>query len=398
MVPLGAMPRLNRVILVNNRHYNGTSMVQHCPAPLSGSAGSDLARWVGARCRPRTDRVFILLFSTMKRTLRTMGASVLLVALIVAGLARPVWPQPASGTTTLTRAANLLEWGRWKEARDLLTHALQHAPQNPELMAYQAHVLLGFGQADEALDLAQQAVKLDGQCALCHLYLSEAMGEKARHMNRFRAVVQIHHIHKELETALQLAPRNGDVRWGWINFDLDVPSAVGGSTSDAVRQADALEGIDPVDGHIAHATISLATGHPNEAMAEYQKAARAFPNDPRGNFYVGLTLFQKGQFAAAQPYLDRARTLQPQSALYIGYYAATLVHLHRQEQARAVIDAALQRFPNSRLGDYLVAQALHAIGQNFEWARQLLTSYLAVPSEPDQPTHADAQQLLSALG
>lgn len=322
----------------------------------------------------------------------------LLAALLLSALGRPGWSMPAPPATPLTRAANLIEWGRWKEARDLLTQALKQSPQNPQLLAYQAHVLIGFGEDDGALDLAQQAVKLDGQCAICHLYLGEAMGERAKHMNRFRALIQVRHIHKELEMALQLAPKNGDVRWGWINFDLDVPAAVGGSTSDAAQQADALEQIDPVDGHIAHATIDLATGRPKDALAEYQKAAHDFPNDPRGNFYVGLTLFQKGEFAAAQPYLDKARTLQPQSALYIGYYAATLVHLKHQEQARAVIDAALQRFPNSRLGDYLVAQALHAVGQNFEWARQLLTSYLAVPSEPDQPTHADAQQLLSALG
>lgn len=328
---------------------------------------------------------------------RRTGLVLLSLALSVAGLAPPGWSHPAVADSPLTRAANLLEWGRWKEARDLLAQALKQSPQNPELMAYQAHVLVGFGD-DDAYDLAEQAVRLDGQCAICHLYLSEAMGERAKHMSRFRAVLQIRHIRKELQTALQLAPQNGDVRWGWINFDLDVPAAVGGNPADAARQADALERIDPVDGHIAHATIDLATGHPNDAMAEYQKAAHDDPSDPRGNFYVGLTLFQEKKYIAAQPYLEKARTLQPQSALYIGYYAANLVHLHRQEQARAVIDAALQRFPNSRLGDYLVAQALHAIGQNFDWARQLLTSYLSVPAEPDQPTHADAQQLLSALG
>lgn len=336
----------------------------------------------------------------LRRGLRSgwrQGLSLLLAVLTVSALVCTAWSRPVPTATPLTRAANLIEWGRWKEARDLLAQELQKAPHNPKLMAYQAHVLIGFDEVDAALDLAQQAVKLDSQCAICHLYLSEAMGERARHMNRFRAIMQVHHIHKELETAVQLAPLNGDVRWGWINFDLDVPSAVGGSTSDAVHQADLLERIDPVDGHIAHATIDLATGHPDDAMAEYQKAAHDYPNDPRGNFYVGLTLFKQGQYAAAQPYLDKARMLQPQSALYIGYAAANLVHLHHQAQARTIINAALQRFPNSRLGDYLVAQALHAIGQNFEWARQLLTSYLAVPPEPDQPTHADAQQLLSTL-
>lgn len=404
------MPRLNRVILFDSRHYNGISTVQRLLTPLS-AAGEVWSQWSrgAGKSAFRTDRVLRVFPSfTISRAVpllrgglragRRAGMSMLATLLIMAGLAQPGWSRPAPGATPLAQASNLIEWGRWKEARDRLTEALRQSPQSPELMAYQAHVFVGFGDDDAALDLAQQAVKLDGQCAICHLYLGEAMGERAKHMNRFRAVIQLHHIRKELETALQLAPKNGDVRWGWINFDLDVPAAVGGSPTDAARHADVLERIDPVDGHIAHATIDLATGHPKEAMAEYQKSAHDYPNDPRGNFYVGLTLFQEGQFTAAQPYLDKARTLQPQSALYIGYYAANLVHLRHQEQARAVITAALRRFPNSRLGDYLVAQALHAIGQNFDWARQLLTSYLAVPAEPDQPTHADAQQLLSALG
>lgn len=301
-------------------------------------------------------------------------------------------------TGPLAQAANLVEWGRWKEARDVLAAALQQDPANAELMAYDAHVLISFGEVDQALQLAKQAVKQDGKCATCHLYLSEAMGEKAKHMSRVRALMELHHIRQELQTALQLGPGIGDVHWGWINFELAIPAAVGGSAVRASQEADALARIDPVDGRIAHATIDLATGHPNQAMDQYQQAARDYPKDPRGIFYVGLTLFQRGQFEAARPYLEKAQLLQPQSALYAGYYAASLVYLKRQEEARAILESARQRFPDSRLGDYLVAEALRKEGQNFDWARQLLSAYLAVPTEPDQPSHGEAQQLLSALG
>lgn len=320
------------------------------------------------------------------------------LSLFLLTLAPVVSAAQATAQDALHQAANLVEWGRWKEARDVLSAALQKEPNNAPLMAYDAHVLISFGDVDEALHLAKQAVKLDSQCATCHLYLSEALGERARHMNRMRALMQLHHIRQELETALQLGSNIGDVHWGWINFELDIPAAVGGSAQRAGQEADALARIDPVDGHIAHATIDLSTGHPNQAMAEYEQAARQYPKDPRGIFYVGLTLFQRGQHAAALPYLEKAQDLQPQSALYAGYYAANLVYLKRQNDARAVLDSARRRFPDSRLGDYLVAEALRKEGQNFDWARQLLSAYLAVPPEPDQPSRGQAEQLLSALG
>ncbi|MGH9205875.1 MAG: hypothetical protein ACRD1G_04865, partial [Acidimicrobiales bacterium] len=100
----------------------------------------------------------------------------------------------------------------------------------------------------------------------------------------------------------------------------------------------------------------------------------------------------------AAPYLQRALALNPESALYSGYQAANLVHLTKLEQARVVILAAQKVHPESRLGAYLVAQALHETGQDFVWAKQLLALYLDVPPEPDQPSLADARTLMSALG
>lgn len=324
-----------------------------------------------------------------------------LVACLLLGfcLPRAVFSLTPSDTAALLhRANNLLEWGRWKEARQLLAQSLSQDPNNPELLAYNAHILTGFGDYTTALQMAQHAVSMNANCAICHLYLSEALGEKAKHLSKLRALLELRKIRKQLEQATALGPNVADVHWGWINFNLEVPAAAGGNPHTAMQQAAALAVIDPVDGHLARATVYLATGQPAQALHEYLQAAQQYPSDPRGVFYVGLTYFQGAQYAAAAPYLERAAKLQPQSSLYAGYYAAVLIHLQKEDQARQVITASAPLHPDSRLPDYLVAEALKRVGQNFVWARELIQRYLATPPEPDQPTVSDARQLLTSLG
>lgn len=300
----------------------------------------------------------------------------------------------------MQRASNLIEWGRLKEARDLLADAVNQADNagNAALLAYYAHVLVKFGDLRAGLAAARHAIAIDSSCALCHLYLFEAMGEKAKGVNQMRALVELPKMKKQLEEATRLDPSLGDVQWGWIDLDLDLPATVGGSAKDALVHADKLSQIDPVDGHLARASIYEFVHKDDQAMAEYRAAAREHPEDPRGVFALGQALFERGDHAAAAPYLARALELNSESSLYSGYQAANLVHLTRLDQARDVILAAQKVHPQSRLGAYLVAQALHETGQDYVWAKQLLALYLDVPPEPDQPSHADARSLMAALG
>lgn len=309
-------------------------------------------------------------------------------------------PPPGSSAATLEHASDLVEWGRLKEARDLLATALTvpAGATDARLLAYYAHVLMKFGDVNGGERWAKRAVELDAKCATCHLYLFEALALKAQTMNAVRGMWALPKLKKQLELATALGPDLDDVQWGWIDFDLGLPKAAGGGLDGARTHADQLEHIDPVDGHLARAAIAKAAGDTQQELNEYRAAATAAPNDPRGVFALGKALYQRGEYAAAEPYLSRALALNAQSALYSGYQAANLVHLHKLEQARAVITSGQKLHPESRLGEYLAAQALKATGQDFTWARQLLASYLTVPAEPDQPTAAEGRELLAALG
>jgi tetratricopeptide (TPR) repeat protein len=298
----------------------------------------------------------------------------------------------------LQQAQELVEWGRWKQARQVVAEAVA-APENKDkavLWAYYGHLQAEFSDLKAADELTRKALKLDPNCAACHLYRFEALARRAETMNQFRALLQLHGIKKELETAERLDPSLGDIQWGWIRLDLTLPAAVGGSTSDAYKHADRLAQIDPVDGHLARAAIAQDSHDATRELNEVRAAARDYPQDPRGVFALGKTLYLRHDYAGAAGPLSRAWEMNHQSVLYAAYYAANLVQLRQPQAARAVLDTAHPLHPDSRLGDYLTAQALLATGQDSGWAQALLASYLAVPPEPNQPTAADARQLLTA--
>ncbi|HXE30592.1 MAG TPA: hypothetical protein VN515_02195 [Terriglobales bacterium] len=313
------------------------------------------------------------------------------------GLAQASSPasQPA-----IKQAADYIEWGRLKEARDLLAGAVSQ-PANANdaaLLAFYGHVVTMFGDFNQGMNLTKKAVALDANCATCHLYLFEAMAERAKTLSQVRALLVLPKLRKQLQKADELGPRLGDVQWGWIDLDLGLPAAVGGSAQDAFAHADKLSQIDPVDGHLARASIYAYAKKPDQELAEYQAAATEHPNDPRGVFAYGQALAERGEYAKAEPLLARASQMSPGSVMYSGYEAAALVHLGRLEQARTVIEDGQRVHPASRLGEYLTAQALKDTGKDFAWARQLLDAYLTVPPEPQQPTAAEARQLLASLG
>ncbi|MGN6592040.1 MAG: tetratricopeptide repeat protein [Terriglobales bacterium] len=322
------------------------------------------------------------------------AAAITVWVLAICALGRAAAP-PAS---LLQQAENLVEWGRWKQARQLIATAVAQ-PENRDqaaLWAYYGHLQAEFDDLKAADELTRKATKMDPACAACHLYRFEALARRAETMNQFRALLQLHGIKKELETAERLDPRLADIQWGWIRLDLTLPAAVGGSTSDAYKHADRLAQLDPVDGHLARAAIAQDSQDATRELNEVRAAARDYPQDPRGVFALGKTLYLRHDFAGAVGPLSRAWEMNHQSALYAAYYAANLVQLRQPEAARAVLDTAHQIHPDSRLGDFLTAQALLDTGQDAAWAHALLASYLAVPPEPNQPTAEAARKLLAA--
>jgi tetratricopeptide (TPR) repeat protein len=315
-----------------------------------------------------------------------------LLAALRSPAAASLAPPPAR---ELQPARQWVQWGDWNRARNWLRVQIQQHPADPQLLAYYAHVLNAFGRHGQAIRAARHGLKLDPRCGECHLYLAEALGARIQKMGHLRALWNLPRLRRQLRQALEYAPTQPDAYWGYINFYMQAPRAVGGSLKKADSYARRLGHYDPVDGLLAQAQIAKARGLTPLALQDYRQAIVTHAADPRGYFHLGRTLFALGHYRQAASPLARAHQLAPHNRIYAAWYAAELVHLQRMHIAWKLLR---RQTAGNRLGDFLVAQALKTTGQNFDWARRLLARYLASPLEPDAPSYHQAQLLLASLG
>jgi tetratricopeptide (TPR) repeat protein len=84
-----------------------------------------------------------------------------------------------------------------------------------------------------------------------------------------------------------------------------------------------------------HAVALSAAGHHERAIAEVEAAIAAAPKNPLGPFYRGQVEAWAGHYAEVARSFERARQLDPDSALYAVSLAAVYDQLGRVETPSA---------------------------------------------------------------
>src|SRR5207237_7937913 len=96
-------------------------------------------------------------------------------------------------------AEALIRNGHWKRARDAAEAAHKARPDDARTAWLLARVRKEFQQVDEAVKLAEQAVKLDPKVAACHLTLAEAYEDQINRISVFKQLGLSHKIRAELD-------------------------------------------------------------------------------------------------------------------------------------------------------------------------------------------------------
>ncbi len=100
-----------------------------------------------------------------------------------------------------------------------------------------------------------------------------------------------------------------------------------------------------------HAMALSATGHHEQAIAEVEAAIAADPKNPLGPFYRGQVEAWAGHYAKAARSFERARELDPDSALYAVSLVAVYDQLGRVDDAISLLEKGPPRWrshPNIR--------------------------------------------------
>lgn len=253
----------------------------------------------------------------------------------------------------------LVDNGRFKQARTALEQQLRSHPNDAHLFWLSARVHRAFGDVQGALALAQKAVQLDQQNADYHLTCAELEGRIAQQSSMVRQLILVRTIRKELDTAAQLDPKNVDAQWGLLQFYWMAPSIAGGDKSKARALAAEIAKLDPVQGFSAEGQFAADDKNFVQAEKSYRKAVDAYPKsyDARLNLAQFYMLPEKKYDQAEEQYraaikIDPGK-IEPYSGLAIIYT--------QQEKWQKL--------------DELLAQSEHEIGDNlapyFESARVL---------------------------
>jgi len=251
--------------------------------------------------------------------------------------------------------------GDYSSAVDTLSMALAEHPHDAQLFHWRSRCYLEMRDYPKAIADAERAVAERSDSSEYRRWLGRAYGgaaEQARSLSLARK------LKAAFEEAVRLDASNVEARRDLAEFYLEAPWIAGGDRGKAVKEVDAIAGLDPVAGYLALASCSRHEKRLDEADADYQRALNLRP-------------------ARIGPYLEAADFYEERAE------AAKLAKAVEQGGRVAPGDVRLL---------YYKGVALLLANQTLVEADGLLRTYLtSSPRRSDFPSHAAAQHWLGRL-
>jgi len=304
----------------------------------------------------------------LHEVLQAVTVSPAVLALSLSSMALALGTAPQNGLADVNTA---LQSGQ----ADKALSALQSLPQN-EAGSAQAHnlrcrVLYTLERWEAASDECQQAVKLDEQNSMNHLWLGRTLGEMADKASFVNAYGLAKRTRAEFERAVELDAHNAEALADLGEFYSDAPGVVGGGTDKAANVAAKLDHLDPARAHVLRAAIAQQNHDLGTAEGELRQAISASAH-PAYQWMKLASFFRKYK-----------RWEEMDKALQSGM-------------------AAADRDRHSSVALFNGASVLVKANRNPELAQKLLQQYLSAPNSTEEaPTfqaHVWMARLKAQLG
>lgn len=203
---------------------------------------------------------------------------------------------------------------RYGEARTSLEEAVRENPSDARAALYLGRALFEQGEVPGSVHWLERAGSIDPSSSPASYWLGRAYGEQAVRGNLILRAKLAGKVRRAFERAVELDPDNLDARMALVEFYLRAPSFMGGSPQKAEAEAEGIRRRDPLRGHRAAARIDESRKRPDLAGAEYEAAAREFPNCPDPYYWLEENALERKDWTAAFAAMSRLEHALPGEA------------------------------------------------------------------------------------
>lgn len=282
-------------------------------------------------------------------------------------------------------AEALIRNGHWKRARETAEAAYRQHPDDARAAALLSRVRREFHDVDEAVKLAETAVKRDPKSAANHRALAEALEDQVNKLAIFKQLGQSRRIRAELDAALALAPKDPDNLADQIDYLAEAPGIAGGDKKKAAEVANELVKIDGAKGYLALANLARAQKENDRLEGLYRKAVEANPLSYEAR--IALAVFYTDpahqNYSAVEREAAAAMEVNPDRIGAYRWLAFAQASQKRVEDAAKLLARAEAAVPDDLSPYVYAARALLRDGVELPKSEAWLRKYFTETKEPE---------------
>lgn len=255
-------------------------------------------------------------------------------------------PNVLTGQNGDSSGVRLFDAGKYKEAKTVFEPAFKSNARDAAAAFYLGRIAMEERKNDRAADYFETATKLDPKNATYFLWLGRAYGREAQNANVLRQPGLAKKTKGAWERAIAIDPDNLDARADLIQYYMQAPGLLGGSTAKALEQADEIRKRNALRGYLELGALYEQDKKPADAEKAYLNAAKEKSDRHVGEYRLGVFYQSTGAYEKAFELFESMIATNPSEAgalFQIGKTGA----LSGQRLARATeaLEAYLQTTP-----------------------------------------------------
>lgn len=255
-------------------------------------------------------------------------------------------PNVLAGQNSDSSGIRLFDAGKFKEAKTVFEPALKTNVRDAAAAFYLGRIAMEERKNDRAAEYFETATKLDPKSSTYFLWLGRAYGREAQDANVLRQPGLAKKTKAAWERAIAIDSDNLDARADLIQYYMQAPGFLGGSTTKALEQADEIRKRNALRGYLELGALYERDKKLADAEKAYLSASKEKSDRHVGEYRLGVFYQNTGAYEKAFELFESMLAANPSEAgalFQIGKTGA----LSGQRLARATeaLEAYLQTTP-----------------------------------------------------